>query len=131
MKKLIILQTIILFVLLPVLMIVACQQQPALSPIPPAPSAPTPIPVKPGPKAEHVPNQIIVKFKPGTSIEAEEQLNRSLGTSVINVSTSVGFKVLQIPEGKTVTEMVEIYLQQPIVEYAEPNYIIHLNPESH
>ena len=131
MKKLIILRTIILFVLLPVLMIVACQQQPASSPIPPAPSAPTLTPVKPGPKEEYVPNQIIVKFKPGTSIEAEEQLNRSLGTTVINVSTSVGFKVLQIPEGKTVTEMVEIYLQQPIVEYAEPNYIEHLNPESH
>ena len=121
MKKLIILQTIILFVLLPMLMIVGCQQQ----------SAPTPTPVPPGPEEEYVPDQIIVKFKPGTPIEAEEQLNRSLGTTVIYISPSAGFKILQIPEGKTVPEMVEIYLQQPIVEYAEPNYIEHLNPESH
>lgn len=119
MTRLIIRQTIILLALLPVLMIVGCQQ-----------SAPTPIPPPPGAEEEYVPNQIIVKFKPGTSIEAQEQLHQKLGTKVIHTSPSAGFKVLQIPEGKTVPEMVEIYLQQPIVEYAEPNYIEHLNPES-
>ena len=120
MKKLIILQTIILLVLLPVLMIVGCQQQ----------SAPTPIPPPPRPEEEYVPNQIIVKFKPGTSIEAQEQLHQELGTTVIHTSPSAGFKVLQIPEGKTVAEMVEAYSKKPIVEYAEPNYIERIQPES-
>lgn len=120
MKKLIIPQTIILFVLLPMLMIVGCQQQ----------SVPTPTPPPPGPEEEYVPDQIIVKFKPGIPIEAQEQLHQELGTTVIHTSPSAGFQVLQIPEGKTVPEMVEIYLQQPNVEYAEPNYIEHLNPES-
>jgi len=120
MKKLIILQTIILLVLLPVLMIVGCQQQ----------SAPTPIPPPPGPEEEYVPNQIIVKFKPGTSIEAQEQLHQELGTTVIHTSPSAGFQVLQIPEGKTVPEMVTLYSEQSIVEYAEPNYIRHTLPEA-
>ena len=106
--------------LLPMLMIVGCQQQ----------SAHTPIPPPPGPEEEYIPDQIIVKFNPGIPIEAQEQLHRELGTTVIHTSPSAGFQVLQIPEGQTVPEMVEIYLQQPIVEYAEPNYIEHLNPES-
>ena len=133
MRKLNVLLTIILFVLLPIVTIGGCQQQPELSPLTPSPPtpAPTPTPAPLEPEEEYVPDQIIVKFKAGTPIEEEEQLNQSLGTTVIYTSPSAGFKVLQIPEGKTVPEMVEIYLQQPVVEYAEPNYIEHLNPESH
>ena len=111
MKKVIILCWVILSVLFPVALSIGCPQPPE-------------------PEKEYVPGQIIVKFKPGTSIEAEEQLNQSLGTTVIHTSPAAGFKVLQIPEGKTVPEMVDLYSEQPIVEYAEPNYVEHLNPES-
>ena len=128
MKKLVILQKIILFVLLSVVLIVGCQQQPESTPPLPTPAPPTPAPSES--EEEYVPNQIIVKFKPGTSIEAQEELNQSLGTTVIYTSPSAGFKVLQIPEGKTVEEMVAIYSEQTIVEYAEPNYIEHISPES-
>ena len=86
-------------------------------------------PSAPSPEEEYVPDQIIVKFKPGTPGEAIEQLNESLGTSVIYTSPRAGFKVLQIPEGKTVAEMVAIYSGQSIVEYAEPNYIDRTLPE--
>ena len=71
---------------------------------------------------EYVADQIIVQFKVGTSSEAETQLNEVMATTVVYTSPS-GFKVLQIPEGKTVPEMVEMYSKQPLVEYAEPNYI--------
>lgn len=128
MKKLVILQKIILFVLLSVVLIVGCQQQPESTPPLPTPAPPTPAPSES--EEEYVPNQIIVKFKPGTSIEAQEELNQSLGTTVIYTSPSAGFKVLQIPEGKTVEEIVAIYSEQTIVEYAEPNYIEHISPES-
>lgn len=84
----------------------------------------------PAPEEEYVSDQIIVKFKPGTPSEAEEQLNQSLGTSVIYTSPSAGFKILQIPEGKTVAEMVALYSGQSIVEYAEPNYIDSILPEA-
>ena len=87
-------------------------------------------PFAPKPEEEYIPNQIIVKFKPGTPDEAVEQLNQSLGTTVIYTSPSAGFKVLQIPEGKTVAEMVALYLEQSIVEYAEPNYVDYILPEA-
>jgi hypothetical protein len=108
----------ILFILLVAIIIVGCQQQ----------LAPNLAPAEPG--EEYVPGQIIVKFMPGTTIEEEEQLNSRLGTTVIYTSPSAGFKVLQIPEGKTVAEMIALYLEQSIVEYAEPNYIEHILPES-
>ncbi len=132
MRKLNVLLTIILFVLLPLVMTVSCQQQPEPPPSPsiPSPLPPTPTPSPPEPEEEYVPDQIIVKFKAGTPIEEEEQLNQSLGTTVIYTSPSAGFKVLQIPEGKTVAEMVEAYSKKPIVEYAEPNYIERIQPES-
>ena len=80
------------------------------------------LPLAPGPEAEYIPGQIIVKFKPGTPSEAEDSLNERLGTNVIYTSPSGGFKILRIPDGNTVAEMVAIYLGQDIVEYAEPNY---------
>ncbi len=128
MKKLVILQKIILFVLLSVVLIVGCQQQPESTPPLPTPAPPTPAPSES--EEEYVPNQIIVKFKQGTPLEAQQELNEKLGTTVIHTSPSAGFKVLQIPEGKTVEEMVAIYSEQTIVEYAEPNYVEHISPES-
>ena len=71
---------------------------------------------------KYVADQIVVKFKAGTSSEAEAQLNEAMGTTVVYTSPG-GYKVLKIPEGKTVLEMVEAYSKQPIVEYAEPSYI--------
>ena len=85
-------------------------------------------PSAPSHEEEYVPDQIIVKFKPGTPSEAVEQLNSSLGTEVIFTSPSLGFKVLRIPAGKTVAEMVDIYSKQAIVEYAEPNYVDYALP---
>ncbi len=72
---------------------------------------------------QFVPNEIVVKFKDGTSSQAQAQLNEAMGTVVVYSSPFGEFDVLAIPEGKTVEEMVEAYSKQPIVEYAEPNYI--------
>jgi serine protease len=83
-------------------------------------------PLPPPPQEEYVPDQIIVKFKETTFKSAEASLNSQLGTEVIYTSPFAGFKVLQIPEGKTVVEMVKAYSGQDIVEYAEPNYIDHI-----
>ncbi len=104
-------------------MIIGCQQEPE-------PITPTPNQAPLEPDEEYVSNQIIVKFKQGTPLEVQEELNENLGTTVIHTSPSAGFKVLQIPEGKTVEEMVALYSEQSIVEYAEPNYIEHKSSDS-
>ncbi|MFC2056465.1 S8 family serine peptidase [Chloroflexota bacterium] len=80
---------------------------------------------------KYVPDQIIIKFKQGIDAVNEQGLNDTLGTAVIHASPFAGFKTLRIPEGETVEEMVAQYLEQSIVEYAEPNYIHQLtwNPD--
>ena len=128
MKRLIIIQTMVLFILLPLLTTAGCQEQSEPATPVPAPASSTSTPSPSEPQQEYVPDQIIVKFKGETSKEAQEQLHEKLGTTVIHTSPSAGFQVLQIPEGKTVEEMVDIYSGQSIVEYAEPNYIERLNP---
>lgn len=115
--------TLTISILLILVLVVGCQQ-------PTAPVPPTPTPAPSEPEREYIPNQIIVKFKEATSNEAVEQLNQSLGATVVYTSPSAGFKVLQIPEGKTVAEMVALYSKQAIVEYAEPNYIDYTQPEA-
>ena len=127
MKNLAVLSAIVLFIVLLPLMMIGCQQQPESSQ---TPSPPKPAPVLSEPEEEYVPDQIIVKFQPGTPIEAQEQLHQELGTTVIHTSPYAGFQVLQIPEGKTVPEMVILYSEKYIVEYAEPNYIEHISSES-
>ncbi|MFC1847877.1 S8 family serine peptidase [Chloroflexota bacterium] len=73
--------------------------------------------------AEYVPGEIIVKYKQEVSGIAVSMFNQSIETSVIYTSPYAGFKVIRIPRGKTVAEMIEVYSEQSIVEYAEPNYI--------
>ncbi len=72
-----------------------------------------------------VKDEIVVKFKPGVSEETIERINRSHGTSVFYVSKQGKFSRLKVPAGKSVEELVEIYNNNPYVEYAEPNYIAH------
>ncbi len=73
---------------------------------------------------EYVPDEILVKFKPGARENAINKINSDFGTSVKSTLLS-GTKVLKISSNKTVEEMVETYCSLPEVEYAEPNYIAH------
>lgn len=77
------------------------------------------------PSAIFVPDEIIVKFKPGVSQENIKAINARHGTSEIYTSPFAGFKRLRIPNRKTVPEMVEIFSKNPNVEYAEPNSIVY------
>ena len=70
----------------------------------------------------YVPDEIVVKFKPGVKKEDVENFNRQKGVEEKYESPYTHFKVLKIPPLKTVEEMVEIYKKNPNIEYAEPNY---------
>ena len=74
---------------------------------------------------EYVPGELIVEFKPGVSNEKIASINSRHGTSVKYTSPYAGFKILHIPKGKTVPEMVEKYNRNPNVEYAVVNSIAH------
>ncbi len=76
-------------------------------------------------RPEYVSGEIIVKFKDAAVENQIESINSRYETSVLYTSPYAGFKRIKIPPDKTVAEMVELYGENPLVEYAEPNYIIY------
>jgi serine protease len=75
--------------------------------------------------AEYVSREILVKFKDVATKEQIESINSMYKTSVLYTSPYAGFKRIKIPLERTVPEMVELYRENPLVEYAEPNYIFY------
>lgn len=74
---------------------------------------------------KYVPNEILVKFKPGLSNKEVDNINSKCEASVLYTSPYAGFKTLKVPKSKTVEEMVAIYSKNPNVEYAVPNYVMY------
>jgi thermitase len=72
-----------------------------------------------------VPDEILVKFVPGTSAADTAMLHRSQGASLRSEIPGIGVQVLQVPYGR-VPEKVAAYEKNPNVVYAEPNYIRNL-----
>ncbi|MFC1524887.1 S8 family serine peptidase [Planctomycetota bacterium] len=72
----------------------------------------------------YVPNEIIVKFKFDAPDLTINTLNERHGVTALFTHRRAGYKRLRIPEGKTVEEMVNMYKNNPNVEYAEPNYYV-------
>lgn len=75
--------------------------------------------------ARFAPKEIIVMFKERVDEATIAQLNSRLGTRVLYTSPYLGFKRIEIPADKTITEMVDVYNKDPRVQYAEPNAIVH------
>ena len=72
---------------------------------------------------EYVPDEIIVKFKPGVGQNVIDGINREHGTSVISTSRFAGFNRMRIPSAVPAKAMANIFSKNPNVEYAELNYI--------
>ena len=75
---------------------------------------------------QYVRGEILVKFKDVASKKQIASINSAYDTSVLYTSPYAGFKRIKIAPDKTVPEMVELYRKDPLVEYAEPNYIDHV-----
>lgn len=68
-------------------------------------------------------DEIIIKFKDGISKDTIRSINSINGLSVISESSQSGFHRLNVPNGKTVSEIVEKLSNNPFIVYVEPNYI--------
>lgn len=79
--------------------------------------------VTPEKTPQYVAGEILVKFRDVVTNKQIDSINSTYGTSVIYTSPYAGFKRIKIPFNRTVPEMVELYGKDPLVEYAEPNYI--------
>ena len=75
--------------------------------------------------AEYVPGEVLVKF----SVAADASVIRGLHSGIGSVRKQefgrIGLQHIKLPAGMSVEKAVEYYKQDPNVEYAEPNYIVH------
>lgn len=75
----------------------------------------------------YVENEIIVKFDDSNTIEALSNSELPFGLSISkNIKTQNGNLVkINLPNDKTIEEMLRYFNQQPGIEYAEPNYFVY------
>jgi len=71
-----------------------------------------------------VPGEILVKFKPGVSLEQISNLNSVLGVAVADRPRIDDILLLKFPEHKSVWELVDVYSKNPLVDFAVPSRIV-------
>jgi thermitase len=74
----------------------------------------------------YAPGEILVKFKPSLSEQKIESMIAAYKSRKLRRIPRIDVLKLQIPEGVEVMEMVSLMSQDPDVEYAEANYIVHI-----
>ncbi|MDR6226518.1 thermitase [Desmospora profundinema] len=77
-------------------------------------------------KAEpnYVPDELIVKFKPGIAGQAKSSIHAQEEAKVVSRNHAVGLEVVKLEKGQSVQKAIQAYEKNPNVEYAEPNYIV-------
>lgn len=73
-----------------------------------------------------VSGEIIVKFKNGVDPTEIAALQARYGLSVLSINTNAGFQQFKVPVEISVVELVDLLKKNPIVAYAEPNYIAYM-----
>jgi subtilisin family serine protease len=76
-------------------------------------------------KADHVPGELLVKYKPSTSSESTRRYRNTYGITRLKTFRLIGVQHVNLPRSMNVEEALTVYAEDPSVEYAEPNYIYH------
>jgi thermitase len=66
--------------------------------------------------------QILVKFKPGTSLPEVAEIHRQLGGQVKETIPGIGVQVVTVPKGQVMAK-VKAYSSNAKVAYAEPDFV--------
>lgn len=77
--------------------------------------------------AEYVPGEILVKYKDLTRTSSIKSLHSRAGSVRKKEFTKIRVEHVKLPSHMSVEEAVEYYRLDPNVEYAEPNYIVHMD----
>ena len=76
---------------------------------------------------KYAPGRLLVKFRPGTTVQARTALHASLGTRTIKQFSAVeNLEAVALPATLDITAALHAYRQRVDVEFAEPDYIVHL-----
>lgn len=74
---------------------------------------------------EYVPGQLIVKFRTGISKAERASINKEIGARIIKEIRLIEAHLVKITAPITVERAIELYVRNPDVEYAHPNYILY------
>jgi subtilisin family serine protease len=74
--------------------------------------------------AEYVPGEILVKFKESATTVSIQGLHASTHSKQQKVFKTLKIHHIKLPKDTSVEEALQLYQQDPDVEYAEPNYIV-------
>ena len=79
-------------------------------------------PDNPTPVSDFSSQQILVKFKPGTSLPEVAQIHRQLGGQVKETIPGIGVQVVTVPKGQVMAK-AKAYSSNARVAYAEPDFV--------
>jgi len=77
------------------------------------------------PEVDYVPGELLVKYKTQFGAAASSFYKNNWNISTIQTFKSTGCQHVKLPQGMTVEQAMDMYRNDPDVEYAEPNYIYH------
>jgi len=72
--------------------------------------------------------ELLVKFKSGSSYAQPRRAHQATNATVLKRLAAVEVEHVQLPPGLGVKDAIRQYMQDPDVEYAEPNYIFTISP---
>ena len=73
--------------------------------------------------AAYAPDRVLVGFKPGTPAKNVAAAHASLGAKVQGRIPQIGVEIVEVPSGRSVHGMIKMYLKNPNVQFAEPDYL--------
>jgi thermitase len=77
----------------------------------------------PAPASGFPSEQILVRFKPGTSLPEAAQVHRQLGGQARETIPGIGVQVVTVPKGRAMS-MAKTYSSNGRVAYAEPDFVV-------
>jgi subtilisin family serine protease len=81
----------------------------------------------PAAKAKHRHDQILVMPKPGVNPQAIDRFHAGRKSGVLKTFPGIrGLQVVRLPAGESVANAIERYERSGLVEFAEPDYEIHV-----
>ncbi|MDD4979422.1 MAG: S8 family serine peptidase [Gallionella sp.] len=78
------------------------------------------------PSGAFLPNQVLIEFKPNTSLTARNQTAQVYGAQSIRaLANTSSWSIANLPAGQSVAQAVAAYASNPKVASVQPNYIYH------
>jgi len=76
--------------------------------------------------AEHVPGELLIRFSPGMNSAQVANKMKEMNVAHKREIEGIGVHLVKLPPGLSVEQALDRFSRLPGVEFAEPNYILHI-----